>query len=307
MFLIISNQLLKMFLMLIVGFLCIKLGILDHNGTKGFSNFLLMIVNPLLMVNALQTDYSPELNTGILFASLLALITHILGIVLAHLLIHSKEESQAAIEKFGCVYSNCGFMGIPLAQSMFGSTGVIYITMYSLVFAVFAWTHGLILMTGNTSWKQLRKGLTSPAVIGTVLGIIFYFIQFRLPGALGASVDYIASMNTPMAMIVAGAALAESDILQALKQTGVYKVAFIKLILLPALILAVIAVLPIPKEPATVILTAAACPVATTGTLFALRYNKNYEYSSAIFSLTTILSLVTIPMIILAGESLKII
>ncbi len=304
MFLIISNQILKMFLLLMTGFLCFRIGLVSHEGNKTLSNLLLMVINPLLIVRSFQVDYSPEILRDCVIAFLLAMITHIVGIAVAYLCIPSKSARDVSIERFSCIFSNCAFMGIPLISSILGNIGVLYITAYSVAFNLFCWTQGLVLMTGNTSFQQVKKGLTSPVIIGIVIGLTLFLCRIKLPAVLLDSINYLADMNTPVGMLIAGVSLAETDLVQALKNKRLYLVTALKLLLVPFIMVVLFAFLPFDKDVLLTIAVAAACPAATTGTMFALRYDKNYQYASEIFAFSTVVSLFTIPLIVTLAERL---
>lgn len=304
MFSIIITQIIKMLLLLLVGYACCRFRLIDQNGNKSMANLLLMVVNPILAITALQADYDPRLVKGLLTSFALALAAHLIGIALSTVLIRKTGNADYSIERFSAMYSNCGFMGIPLVQSILGSEGVLYLTAYITVFNLLSWTHGMILMTGNTSWKDLKKGLLSPMILASMLGLILFFTRIRFPALIGDTLDYIAGMNTPLAMIIAGVSVAQTNLPAMLRNKKLYLVSFLKLLLMPALVLAALLALRSDSVPACAILIAAACPAATTCTAFALRFQKNYRYASEIYAFTTLSSLATIPLFVYAAERL---
>lgn len=304
MFLILFNQILKMFLIILVGFICFRTKLIDKQGNKTLSNLLLMIVNPCVIVNSFQIEFSNHLLKGLLCSLLLAFFTHVIGILSGKFLLPAKNNPDYNVEQFCCMYSNCGFMGIPLINGVLGSEGVLYITAYIVMFNIFAWTHGLILMSGSTSRKQISKALISPVMIGIIIGILLFVTRIQLPVILSDSLGYLAAMNTPLGMLIAGIALAESDLTAALKNKRLYKVSLIKLILIPCIAAAILVFLPWNYNVLCTVLIAAACPTATTGTIFALRHNANYEYASEIFAFTTLACLITIPVLVSAFSPL---
>lgn len=302
MYIIISNQILKMFLLMMVGYISYRARLIDTQGNKALSNLLLIIINPCVILSSFQIEYTNDLLHGLLFSFLLAFLTHFVGIILSRFLFPAKNNPNSNVERFSCIYSNCGFMGIPLINGILGSEGVLYVTAYVVTFNVLCWTQGLVLMTGNTSWKQIKKGLLSPVMFGILLGLILFLARIRIPGVLLDTIDYVAAMNTPVGMMVAGIALAETDLWQALKNRRTYLVTAVKLLVIPAVMIAILAFLPINHTVLYTILVASACPAATTGTIFALRYNANYKYASEIFAFSTLASLITIPVIVSLAE-----
>lgn len=298
MFLILSNQILKMFLIILVGFICCRSKLIDTQGNKTLSNLLLMVVNPCVIVDSFQIEFSDHLLKGLLCSLVLAFLSHVVGIIVGHFLLPAKNNPDYNVERFCCMYSNCGFMGIPLINGVLGSEGVLYITAYVVMFNIFCWTHGLLLMNGTTCAKQLKKVLISPVMVGIFIGIFLFVTRIQLPGILSDSLGYLAAMNTPLGMLIAGIALAESNLPAALKNKRLYLVSFIKLMGIPCIMAVILSFLPWDYNVLCTILIAAACPTATTCTMFALRYNANYKHASEIFAFTTVACLITIPVIV---------
>lgn len=288
-----------MFLIMVLGFLCFKLKIINHETNKKLSDFLLLIVNPLLIFNSYQRDFNKELFQGLLVSFVLALVSHIVAIGIAQLLVRGKANKDLPLERFSCIYSNCGFMGIPLINSLYGSEGVFYLTAYMTVFNLLIWTHGVIMMTGQRSIKAMFKTLISPTFIAIVIGFALFLLDIRVPEVLYRSMDYVASMNTPLAMIIAGVTLAQSEIKKVLFKRRIYLVILMKQILIPAVLVLLYYRLPLNQEIITTAVLAAGCPVAATGMLFALRYHKNHLYASELYSISTMAALVTIPAVML--------
>ena len=301
---LIINQIIKMLLILLLGCLCYRTKLVDEAGNKMLANLLLMVVNPLVAITALQTDYRQELVSGLLVSYLLAIATHLLAILIAHFLVKDNGDNSddRALERFSCVYSNCGFIGIPLVQSILGDEGVLYLTAYMTVFNIFSWTHGIGLITGRTSLKQLKTGILSPMVIACLTGLVLFFGRIKIPQVPSDAISYVASMNTPLAMLIAGISVAQTNLPQLLKNARIYFVSALKLLLIPLITLAVLAVLPVSFNVALTILIAAACPTGATGTAFALKFHKNYRYASELYAFTTLLSLVTIPIFVYGAE-----
>ena len=304
MFEIISIQILKMLLLLLLGIFCFRTGLIDQRGSKTLANLLLMIISPVLAVLCLQTDYSASLVRGLLLSYVLAILTHLGMIVLSTVLIRKTGNTDYSIDRFSAIYSNCGFMGIPLVQSVLGNEGVLYLTAYMIVFNLFVWTHGVAVMTEKTSFRNITKALLSPVILGNAVGMLLFFLQIRLPDFLLDTCQYVADMNTPIAMIIAGVSVAQTDLWGMFKKKKLYLISVFKLMLMPAVVLLMLVLLPVPSTVAYTTIIAASCPVGATCTAFALRFQKNYTYASELYAFTTLCSILTIPIFILAAENL---
>ncbi|MBQ8966748.1 MAG: AEC family transporter [Ruminococcus sp.] len=293
-----------MFIILVIGLGCSMKGVITKEGNKQLSAVELHIINPLLIFMSYQSDYSSKLLHGLLWSFLLAAVSFGVTIGLSTLMI-SKKRPEHSLERFSAVYSNCGFVGIPLIRGIYGDEGVLYLTAYITLFNVLVWTHGLMTMKESRDMKSFLKALRSPSVVAVGIGLVFYLLQIRLPELLYTPLKYVSDMNTPLAMLIAGSAAAQTDIRKAFKNKGLYLVSAMKLLIMPLSALAVMALIPAPTMVRMVVLIAAACPVATTGTMFAIQYDKNPERCSEFFAVTTLLSGLTLPVVTMIGSLVK--
>lgn len=293
---IILNQTMIMLLLMLVGILCFKTKIISSQSNRELSKFVLQVVNPVMIFMSYQTELKPELVKNLLISFGLSAVVMALVIGAVYILIPRKEGRETEIERFSAIYSNCGFMGIPLARAMFGMEGVFYLTAFITVFNLVVWTHGIILLTGERDMKNIIKVFYSPTVIAIVLGIISFFIEFKLPELPSKALGYISELNTPLAMIVSGVSMAETKLKDLIKNTGVYRTCFIRLIILPVMLAVGLSFLPFSEKVVLTVLVAVSAPPAAMCTLQCLRFGKNYLYSSEIFTAGTIFSVVTLPL-----------
>ena len=301
---VILRQIVIMFIILLIGFGCSMKGLITKEGNKQLSAVALHIVNPLLIFMSYQSDYSSKLLRGLLWSFLLSGLSFAVTIGLSTLLI-KKKRPEHDLERFSAVYSNCGFIGIPLIRGIYGAEGVLYLTAYITLFNILIWTHGLMTMKGSKDMKSFLNSLKAPSVVAVFIGLIFYLLQIRLPDFLHTSLQYVSDMNTPLAMLIAGSAAAQTNVVKALKNSGLYIVAALKLVALPLAAMALLHFIPAPHMVQMVVLIASACPVATTGTMFAIQYDKNPERCSEFFAVTTLLSGLTLPVVTMLGEMWK--
>lgn len=236
---IILKQAILMLLLNVVGIIAYRTKVVDKNGGRQFSNFVLEIVTPVLVVNAYaDVEYESRLVVNMLWTFLLAAVSYVVFIAAVYLLVRQKPGRETEIERFSAIYSNCGFMGIPLASAILGNEGVFYTTAFLSVFFCFAWTHGIMLLTGQHDRKALVKKLCSPTMIGIVIGLLLFFFRIPLPDLLGKTFGYVAGLNTPMAMVASGISVAQADLFHALKNPRVYYVSAVKLLIVPVILAA---------------------------------------------------------------------
>lgn len=297
---IILKQAAIMLLLNLVGIIAYRTKIVDKNGGRQFSSFVLEIVTPVLVVNAYsEVEYEFRLVVNMLWTFLIAAISYVVAITAAYLLIRRKAGREMEIERFSVIYSNCGFMGIPLASALLGNEGVFYATAFLTIFFCFAWTHGIMLLTGQHDRRALLKKFCSPTMIGIAIGLVLFFCRIQLPGILQTTFDYVAGLNTPMAMVASGISVAQANLLQAVRTPRVYYVSAVKLLGIPLLLTLLFLPLSfIPMEVRTVVLVLMAAPSAAMCTLQCQKHSMNDVYASGIFAMTTILSMAAMPAVV---------
>ncbi len=310
---IIINQIIKMILILLLGVLLYRTKLIDAQANAKMADLLLLVINPIVTFCALQSDYTPALVRGLLISYALAITTHLIMVLLSSLLIRKEGNDNYAVERLSAVYSNCGFIGIPLVQSVFGAEGVLYLSAYLTVFNLFIWTHGIYQMKGSDTekgltaadrLKALLKNLRTPMIFACIIGLIFFFLRIRLPDLLMDTLNTIGNMNTPLAMLIAGISVAQTHPASMLKNIRLYLVSAIRLLVMPAVIFLILLIIRVDSMVACTILIASACPAAVTCTALALRYGRNNTYASELYAFSTVCSLVTIPLFIFAADRL---
>ena len=294
-----------MLILIAVGIICSKTKLISAASNKDLSKFVLQVVNPVVIFMSYQTDYRTELVRNLLLTFVISIGAMGIAIAFSYLFVRKKHGREFEIERFSAVYSNCGFMGIPLVNAVYGDEGVFYLTAFITVFNLIVWTHGVILISGEKSFKQVVKVFYSPTIIAIFLGIITFFLRFRLPAPAAEALGLIKEINTPIAMIVSGVTIAGTNVMKMLKNYRVYYVCFLKLIIMPLIVAVPIALLTgVDETVRMTVLIAAAAPPATMCTLLSLRYGKNSIYASEIFAAGTILSVITLPLVVKATEYL---
>jgi predicted permease len=306
---IIGNQVFIMFLLISVGFILYKIKLISDATNKQLTGIVLSVVIPALIIDTYQMDYDATQANNMLLGFLLSFLSILTAIVLSYVLKFKSRKESLSTERFSVIFTNCGFMGIPLMSALFGSLGVFYCNTYLTMFNVIIWTYGIILMnhkkkeTSKRSLKEQLKPFITPTMICIVLGLVMYFLKIKLPTPVAKTTKYVASMNTPLAMIVSGVCIAQSNLLSAIKKLRVYYVAFLKCFVVPLLIMAIFLLFPLDNTLLTTILIAGACPTAATTMLFANKYGGDVEMASNVFTITTIMSIISLPIVILIAQT----
>lgn len=294
---LVAQQVFIMLVLILTGFVLYKKSVITPVGTKDISGLLLNIVTPCVLIKAYQIEYSPEIVKELLLAFVLSILIHGLYIVAAGLIWRfNKNKEKRISEVFSCVYSNCGFMGIPLLSATLGDKGVLLGSAYLAVFNVLVWTHGLCTYGGSAKLISAKNLLKNPGVLGVSIALVLFFVRVKIEGPVKDIIGYFASLNTPLAMLLLGCYLARSDLKKAFSESGIYIVSFIKLLLFPLATALLFSAMRIESFLATTLVLTAACPAAAIAPIFAEKFDMDTGYPSQIVSVTTLLSVLTLPV-----------
>jgi predicted permease len=296
--LIAFRQIFMMLILMTVGVGCAKTGLIDQQTNSKLSSLLLFIMAPAVIFMSFLRPLESELITGLMMALGLSVVSFIVKLVVTTIIYLKNTDTNRSLEKFACVYSNAGFIGIPLIQSVFGSEGVFYLTAYLTIFNLLNWTHGIMIMSGQMSFASFTKALRSPAIIAIAIGFTTFILQIEIPDLVIEPINMLAAMNAPLAMMVAGFAMSKANVKKIITNPKIYKVCFIRLILLPLIVIAIFSFFNIPIMISGTILIVTACPVGINIVLFAYRYKKDDTYATELMISSTILSMLTIPLLL---------
>lgn len=300
-----ASQIATMFFILVLAFICYKGKILKEGSNKVLSDVLLHLINPILIFVSYQTDFKPEMLRGLGLAFVMAIFTHIMFLILAKAFVPANGKRAYLEERCSLIYTNCGFFGIPLVNGIFGAEGVLYLTAYVTIFNLLIWTHCVSVFSGKTDFKSVVKVFKSPTILAIIIGLPMLLLQIRLPEIVLRPLEMIEEMNTPIAMIVAGVSIAQSDLKMLLKKFRLFYICLLKMIVFPLIVMAIFKVIFGSNMVSQIIMIASACPSATMVTMFALEKERDYTYCSEIFAMTTLLSAATIPLLIYVFQYLQ--
>ncbi len=293
----VTQQVFIMLVLIVLGFVLTKYKIVTEAGAKDMSALLLNIVIPCVLVQAYQTDCDKGIIKEIIFAFLLSAVLHILYILISMLVFKGeKNKEKRKVNVFTSVYSNCGFMGIPLLSATLGSKGVILGSAYLAVFTIFSWTHGLYLYGEDKKLISIKNLYKNAGIIGVAVALALFFANIKITGVTKSVVGYVASLNTPVSMILLGTYLGRGNIAKALKSMRMYATLAMRLFILPLVTVLVFKLLSVDEFMGASIILSAACPSAAVGAIFAERFNINAVYPSQIVSISTLVSILTLPV-----------
>lgn len=301
------NQIVLMFCLMLVGVLINKLKFMHGQTSSDLTNVLLYIVSPCLIINAFEQPYSGSRIKQFLLAIAGVFILYIIEIIIAKLLFgRLKNQNLRRITQYGSIYSNAGFMGIPLISALFGSQGVFYAVVSLAAFNIFSWTQGVALFRDNdngvvekTDWRQV---LFNPNIVAIVVGIILFVFSIKVPSIPNQVIKYVGSVNTPLSMIVIGNSLANIKFSRDMLNKEIGFTILLRNLIFPIIGIFILKLIGVSGIAFYTTIVMAACPVAGLVVLFTLQVDGDTAPAISLMSLSTILSLITIPLVFALGN-----
>lgn len=297
-FFTVAQNVLTLFILIGIGAVCCKVKLLNETAVKCCANLVLYIATPCVIIKSCIREFDVGMLKGFLIVATAAVVNHLLLILVARVLFRDKEESRRRVLRFSTIFSNAGYMAIPLQQAVLGDEGVFYCAAYIIVFNITLWTYGVAEMSGDKNALSARKILINPGIIGVVIGLCVFLLSLPIPTLVQDAIGHMASLNTPIPMLIVGYYLAQTDLRAALKDGRSYLALALRLIIMPLIALGVLLLCGVRGAVLTSLMICIATPTATACTMFATRYDRNPLLSVNLVSLTTLASVITMPLLI---------
>lgn len=292
---IVLRQSVIMFLYMAIGGLLFQKGLITKEGSKSLANLLLYAVLPCVVVKSFCVARTPERVSGLLVSFLAALGILLLAMAVSHLLFKKNP-----IDDFGAAFSNAGFMGFPLVAAVQGSEAIFYAAGFVALLNALQWIYGQSLISGDPSYRSPKAILKNPLVLSLLLGILIFCFELPVPTIASDLLAALAALNAPLAMVILGVYLAQTDARTLFNDPHLYVVAAARLVLIPLLTILVLKLLPAEYAAiATTLVIVAAAPIGSNVAVYAQKLGKDYAYAVRGVCLSTLLSAITMPLLML--------
>jgi len=293
------NQVLVLSIMMVIGIYARKKGFIDDRVEKGLSAILINITLPLMIINSFCLEFDRAIMGNAIKIFFYSVVIHLVLLILSRYIYIKASDRKKPLLIFTTSFSNCGFMGYPVLNSIFGEIGVFYASIFTMVFTALVWTIGVSLFTGKISMKEASKSiLKNPSIWAVIIGIIIFVGQIKLPFAINSTVKSVGNMTTPISMIIIGSMLCGSNIKEMIGDFSLYYLSIVRLILVPIATYFTMNMFNIDSMLVAICTLLMAMPGAVVGPVIALSTGGDGKYGSQCVFITTLLSVITIPLFI---------
>jgi putative permease len=307
------TQVLILAVIVLVGFVCDKTKLYTEKAARLTNDLLFYIITPCVIIDSfLSVKFDKQSGLGLLAALGCAVAFHIVAIGLSFLLFNKGDKDKNSIFKYATIYGNMGYMGLPLSKAVLdavspgaGEIGVFYCSTAVAAFNLFCFTHGVWLMDGgNKKSFNFKKLIINPGTLGILIGLPLFLLGVNLPKVILTPVESIASLNTPLAMIMFGTYLANTDLKSMFKQKEIYISSLVKLVILPIVMILAFRLCGVTGYLLITCAVFVSTPAANNTVMFAAKFNKDTGLASKTTALSSVLSIFTMPVCIALAMAL---
>lgn len=288
-----------LFIYMVAGVICRSVGIINDSSRKYFNAMLTKVTLPCMIATSFLTrrtmDELAQAGMMLLYSAGILLAAYAVGMVIWRW----AQERRRAILHFGTVFSNAGNAGLPVVSMVFGELGVLNAAFFLIPIRCFIWTVGLsMFMRTEPGESRIKKLLTNPCLLAVFVGLGLMLMPFDVPEMIAAPIDAIGDMVGPLSMMIIGSTLTEMKPRDMLDGQA-WAVSLVRLIAIPLLLVAVLPLLGLPEICWQVAVTINAMPIASLTVVFAETHGGDIHFASRCVFISTLLSLVTVPLITL--------
>ena len=298
---VVFQTMLKLFLLLILGFVLFKCHIFDEYTNKKISALIVNVASPMLIISSIAGVEGS--NKSIVFLMIGAGILMYIGFIILGKIINRIfpfPKKDWPVYECMVVFANTGFMGYPVLLDVFGQEAVFYASLIHMAFNFFVYTYAIMCLTkgDDSEFKLNFKQLLTPGIILIFVGIFIYLFDIQLPSVLMDTINSVGSLTAPLSMMMSGSSLAVYPIKDSFTDWRSYVFAFVRLMIVPFVTMIMCRLLHIDAYYANITIITNAMPVGSMVLMLATQYNANVKIVTRNIVVSTLLSVITIPIVV---------
>ncbi len=292
-------QMLSLAILILVGVVISRIKMVDSHGMGQISRLINYVFNPMMMVSSAISSVGSIDKQVMLLLFGLAAALYLALILIGHFAapLFDKRPGQKEMYQLMFIFSNVGFMGIPVIRGVFGAENVVYVLAFVFVFNIVFYTYGVALLDGGLSGESLKKML-NPGTVSSVATLLIVLLEPQVPEFLSNVVDYLGSAASPLAMIAVGVTLANADLKAVFLNPKTYLFTLVKMVAIPLIAIPLLKLLPFSDTVIGVCLVEIAMPVANLPLILGTEKGIDCTSCSASIIMTTLASVLTVPLLV---------
>ena len=292
-----AQQVLVMFLLILVGYLAVRARVLGAEARRSFSTLLVNIVVPAMIVDSYLIPFDPDILANLVRTALVSTGALLIGLGIALLATRRMQSPDRPILRFAITFSNAGYMGFPLIEALFGAEGLLYASIFNTFFNILIWTAGIALLDpGAKGANPVRELVKKPALLAVALGLVLYLGRVPVPDLIAQPIGLLGGMNTPLSMLITGIIIATSDLKAVIRRGALWQTILLRMLAVPAAAVLLCLATGTSGMVGAVIILLEACPCAAITSVFAVQYRYDEQLAAGAVVVSTLLSIAALPL-----------
>ena len=280
-----------LFIIMLIGVLLGKMKVINSESRSTISFLIINVSMPMLIVSSSNLEFNEQTKNESMWLIIMSVAAFFFSILLAQLIF------KKAVPRCATVFSNAGYMGLPVLNSILGPKGLFLGAIFQMVFHLFTWTYGISLFTKSNKFKDSLKKMINPSLIAVAIAIVLMFTGWKIPDTIQTVLKMMGELTTPLSMLLIGATLAQVSLKEVIRLKQIYLVTALRLLIIPAFVLLFLLFPSIPKISVYVVFVINAMPSAAITGILAMKYNNDEKLASSIVAFSTLISIITLFLI----------
>lgn len=301
---IVINQILVLFFIILIGYIARKKNLINEDINKGLSRIMVDITLPaLIMYNIINVELNIKILNNLILLTIITFISYLFVLLLSSIISNkiTNDPNRQTIFKCLLVFANVGYMGLPVLNAIYPARGIFYGIINNIIFNIILWTYGvyIFIQQDNPSSKGIKLNkILSNGLLAVILGFILLGLNINL-GPIKDALNSLGGMTFPLSMLIIGSSLTNVKLRTIIRDKHLYYLSLLKLIIIPIIGLFILNLFNIPIIIRNISVILLAMPAGAIGVILAEQYNGDYKFASEGVFITTLCSIVTIPLIVL--------
>ncbi len=276
---------------MIVGLIVRKVGIVGSEARKDLTNLVINIVLPCNIITSFITRLSSDLIRECVTVFLISVCIQAFSVIYGKILYRKESVSRSMNLRYGLICSNAGFLGNPIAEGLYGATGLMLASIYLIPQRIMMWSEGIAIYSGISDKKEtVKKVILHPCVLACFVGLILMLTQAYVPSVILTPIQTIGRCNTALSMMVIGMILAEMNIKDIVDKT-VILYSLQRLVIIPLMIYVILTILPVSHLARGLSVILAAMPAGATTSMLASKYDRDPVFATKLVVFSTLCSI----------------
>lgn len=295
---LVSNQVFLLFLLIVSGFIIKKLKVVTDNINKEISSLVINVTLPAFILTSMNQEFTTEILKNSVVIVAISYAVYLFAIIFAKLYTFKMKGNKKDVYEYILVFANVGYMGYPVVGIVLGEIGIFYAAIYNLAFNVLTWTYGVYLMSRNSDKGVGKRNILNPGLVALIIGFSLFLFSLSLPSPIYKTLKMIGGTTTPLSMMFIGFILADVHYKEIITDISAITLSIVRLLVLPLIVLVFLKLMGFSDYLLIIPVLMTAMPAAANTSILASRYDNDFRLASKATFISTLLSVITIPIIL---------